>query len=395
MVACSGGLDSTVLIHAISHLQLNATILHVNYHLRDEESDLDQAFVSELGENLGFSVQIEDCPKSLLYGNGINLQQAARSFRRKFFDAWTAKSDQHVVLLAHHSDDQVETFFTQLARGAGIFGLGGMLVEKGQIIRPFLSIPKSTLEEFAKKEGISWREDRSNKSANYLRNRFRNVFLPALERENPDLRKSVLILQAAFRQEQEIILSSIQDLLNDWEEEQQILLDKWKALSFEQKLAFTKVAGFEKWIIDRIDAAEHLEMSSKIEFGFSSLIKVKNALKQVDPRQPKKLWEFKIESIEFLPKSFSKDEIFLDPTKLNGKLQLRMATKEDYIHPVGMKGKQQVFKILKDSGIPSQERKHVQILCDEETTLWIPGLKISKKALANAHSSSIIQVSLR
>lgn len=395
LVACSGGLDSTVLVHALASLNIPMTLFHVNYHLRGDESNLDQAFVESLGKTFDCPVQIEHCPKNILYGDGINLQQAARTFRRTFFEEWTAKSEQHVVLVAHHADDQVETFFLQLARGAGIFGLGGMHPEQAQMIRPFLELTKSDLERYAVDHKITWREDRSNKENDYLRNRFRNVFLPEMEKAVPELRKSVLILQEVFRTEQETLITSVQELVNDWEKDQIIILSKWKKLTFEQKMAFTKALGFEHWLIERLDTSERLQLSATIDLGFTSLVKVKNALKQVNKESEKKLWEFKIEGIEILPKSFSKDVIYLDSSKIVGTLRMRFATADDVIHPIGMKGKQNVFKILKESGITKQERGFQQVLCDDQQVLWIPGYKISRKAIATDSCSSILQISLK
>lgn len=395
LVACSGGLDSTVLVHALARLNIPMTLFHVNYHLRGDESDADQILVESLGQSFNIPVQIEHCPKNILYGEGINLQQAARTFRRTFFKEWTAKSEQHVVLVAHHADDQVETFFLQLARGAGVFGLGGMHFEQAQMIRPFLELTKSDLERYAVEHEITWREDCSNKENDYLRNRFRNVFLPEMEKAVPELRKSVLILQEAFRKEQEALIKSIQELVNDWEMAHIIHLPKWKKLTIEQKIAFTKALGFEHWLIERFDSSETLQLSATIDIGFTSLVKVKNALKQVNKPSEKKLWEFKIESIEILPKSFSKDVIYLDTNKISGTLKMRFATADDVIHPIGMNGKQSVFKILKESGIPMQERGFQQVLCDNQKVLWIPGYKISRKAIATDSSTSIIQICLK
>jgi tRNA(Ile)-lysidine synthase len=173
LVSCSGGLDSTVLLHGIVQLGIRPKVLHINYKLRGAESDADEAHVRTLVEYYQLESQIVSCPKERLKGAGINLQAAARDFRRTFYQEWTAKSKQHVVLLGQHADDQIETFFLQLFRGAGMQGLGGMYPERQQLIRPFLNLTKEDLKEYAHSEKVTWREDHSNTEVNYLRNRFR------------------------------------------------------------------------------------------------------------------------------------------------------------------------------------------------------------------------------
>jgi tRNA(Ile)-lysidine synthase len=105
------------------------------------------------------------------------------------------------VCTAQHADDQIETFWLQLTRGAGMKGLAGMQVLSNQVFRPFLKWHKQDLLRAAQELDLKWREDQSNNSLVYRRNLWRKQLLPDLEKQIPDLKASTLLLQNYFSKE--------------------------------------------------------------------------------------------------------------------------------------------------------------------------------------------------
>jgi tRNA(Ile)-lysidine synthase len=192
-VAVSGGADSVVLLHIFhrlaAQLQIRPVVLHVNHHLRGQESDGDEEFVRSLAERLGLPVFVEQAPA----GSG-NLEQEVRNLRRHFF-LRLMKQDYTVerVALGHTRNDQAETVLFRLVRGSGLAGLAGMRIKTPEgFIRPLLTSSREEVRKWAEAEGLAWREDSSNADLRFARNRIRHEIIPELARHfNPNV-QSVL-----------------------------------------------------------------------------------------------------------------------------------------------------------------------------------------------------------
>lgn len=192
VLGVSGGLDSVVLLHLCSRLSrempLRIIVAHVNYHLRGKASDLDEVFVSKLSFLLNIVSEIHSGEIS----SKSSLQDQARRIRYAHFEKVAKKHRCSKVVLAHHLQDQVETFLIKLIQGAGVQGLKSMEAEsffskksKLKVLRPLLPFSKEELREFARSEGLKWREDASNQKEDYLRNSVRLSLLPAFEKLSP------------------------------------------------------------------------------------------------------------------------------------------------------------------------------------------------------------------
>lgn len=389
-VACSGGLDSTVLLEVLVQLGYQPTILHVNYQLRGEESEKDEAFVRELAQKHQLEIEVVRCPKTRTKGKGINLQDAARAFRQELFQSFIQKSPDHRVLLAHHRDDQIETFFLQLMRGSGMFGLGGMHTERNGIIRPFLEISKAHLKHFAENNGILWREDASNQKNDYKRNQFRNIVIPQLVESNPRLLDSIELIQAAFRSKQQEIETDLNPKLERWKKQCCISFEEWGNLSIEHQITCCNYFKWPLWILERIQELKTAKLSAKIDK--SQLFRTKDGFSWNSNFAEIMQWEFKSQEVEFLPTHFNPWEVYLDPEKCIHPITLGFAHTSDTISRIGVNGRSKVFKLLKDSGIPEQWRNSYPIFRCGEEIIWIPGICVSKKHIADPTNNLIINI---
>ncbi|HEY6988132.1 MAG TPA: tRNA lysidine(34) synthetase TilS [Bryobacteraceae bacterium] len=183
-VAVSGGADSVALLHILRGLRSDLTVLHVNHHLRGEESDGDEAFVRELAQSLGVAVLVEHATPA-----PGNLEGEARHARRAFFLRSREEFGLVRIALGHTRSDQAETVLFRLLRGSGLTGLAGMrpITEDG-FIRPLLAIGREEVRSWAREQGLTWREDSSNADLRFSRNRLRHETLPELARTyNPNL----------------------------------------------------------------------------------------------------------------------------------------------------------------------------------------------------------------
>jgi tRNA(Ile)-lysidine synthase len=183
-VAVSGGADSVALLHILRGLRIDLAVLHVNHHLRGDESDGDEAFVRELAQALGLPILVEHATPA-----PGNLEEEARRARRAFFLRCREEHGLERVALGHTRSDQAETVLFRLLRGSGLTGLAGMRpVTDDGFIRPLLTIGRDEVRNWAREQGLKWREDSSNSDLRFSRNRLRQETIPDLSRTyNPNL----------------------------------------------------------------------------------------------------------------------------------------------------------------------------------------------------------------
>lgn len=395
LIGVSGGLDSIVLVHACLAHDLRPTLLHINYQLRGDESEADEQFVRQLAEKHQLKLQVERCPNEITVGKGINLQQAARDFRRTFFDEWIAQSPKHKVVLAHHADDQVETFFLQLARGAGLKGLGGMYENRDGYLRPLLNFSKQTLAEIAVSEQIAWREDASNQSLKYNRNKWRNVFIPFMEKENPTIKESVLLLQAVFRENYQALQATFRARHQAVIDHGQVLIEQWNAFTTDEKHVLCNELAWPSWAVVRMNELVDQQISASFLVGETTVFRTKSAIVWKKNQVISSLKSLVITIVDTLPEHFDKVSVYLDEAKVVGRLVLRKVTATDRISPIGMKGTQLVMKVLKDAGFSLQERADFNVVADKEKVIWIPGIKINRSSVADNNTKQILKITLQ
>jgi tRNA(Ile)-lysidine synthase len=188
LVAASGGADSMVLLHALRNRKI--VVAHFNHQLRGAASDADQELVEETVRKLDVPIVVGQWEPDVEAIRQHGLEMAAREARLGFLAQAAKKNQCRWVTMAHHADDQVETFFWRLLRGAGGSGLGGMTATAPfpghsdlQIARPLLKLRKAEILAHAKAEDILFREDESNTDPVHLRNRIRQRLLPLLREE--------------------------------------------------------------------------------------------------------------------------------------------------------------------------------------------------------------------
>ncbi|HEO4657187.1 TPA: tRNA lysidine(34) synthetase TilS [Streptococcus agalactiae] len=202
LIAVSGGIDSINLLQFLyqyqKELSISIGIAHINHGQR-KESEKEEEYIRQWG-------QIHDVPVFISYFQGIFSEDRARNHRYNFFSKVMREEGYTALVTAHHADDQAETVFMRILRGSRLRYLSGIkqvsAFANGQLIRPFLPYKKELLPN------IFHFEDASNASSDYLRNRIRNVYFPALERENNQLKDSLITLS----EETECLFTALTDL---------------------------------------------------------------------------------------------------------------------------------------------------------------------------------------
>jgi tRNA(Ile)-lysidine synthase len=274
-----------------------------------------------------------------------------------------------------------------MARSGGLRAMAGMQTYSHPYLRPLLAFKKQDIYDYAAIIQLKWREDLSNAKNTYNRNIWRNVLLPELESLYPSLSNDVYKLQQIFRRQ-----------TNDDRRDVQHLIPS-KNKDFHVPFKVLEVLNSTQWIefLDLLDIPKSLALSilklavgpnGKKIFINSNTTNYQIIWKESDgllfQTKSDKLPPptFKKHSVTELPKTFSKSSIFIDNSKIKGRISLRKIQTGDRINPIGIKGSKLVSNILKDAKVPRSKRKNIWLLVDEEKILAVVGYSIDKRAIA-------------
>ena len=414
MLAISGGIDSMVLLDLFKKLGFEIAIAHCNFQLRGQESQDDQAFIENYSKenNIPLFVTQFDT-KAFAEDFKLSIQVAARELRYKWFYALLEARKYDYALTAHHADDNIETFLINLSRGSGLEGFTGIPIQNDKTIRPLLNFSREEIEHYAKENNINWREDSSNASDKYLRNKIRQEIVPVLKSLNPNLLSS---FQNTFENLQQS-MSLVDDasrivyrkVVLDEENQKKINLKEllqlpnYKAYLYQWLNPF----GFKAWndIYNLVDSQSGKQIFSA---GFK-LLKDRDFLilspqTQTD-KQEKHLIHEEDQDVNFHIKlSFCKvstasnasnTTIFVDQNKLKYPLMLRRWEEGDVLYPLGMNGKsKKVSKFFKDEKFSLIDKENTWLLCSENQIVWIVGIRQDERFKIEPTTKQIIQIAL-
>jgi len=182
LIALSGGADSVALLHVLKALGYEVYAAHINHMIRGEEALRDEWFCVDLCRELGVRLMVykKNCPQYATM-HKLTMEEAARKLRYEALENALQTFDCHKIATAHTQNDNLETMLMRLIRGTSSYGLRGIDMQRGYIIRPLLEVNRDEIESYVKKHALEYMEDSTNKDVSYLRNRVRHMLLPELE----------------------------------------------------------------------------------------------------------------------------------------------------------------------------------------------------------------------
>lgn len=414
LLATSGGLDSMIMVDLFHKLSFDMAMAHCNFQLRGIESFEDQNFVqnyADANEIDVFTTQFDTTTFAKDFK--LSIQVAARELRYSWFYELLETKKYDYILTAHHADDNLETFIINLIRGTGLEGLTGIPAQNGNIIRPLLIFSRQEIEQYAKENNIEWREDSSNTSDKYLRNKIRHNVVPVLKELNPDFLSSFLKTQV-FLHESKTMAEDASILVY-----QQVAEEKGEEIHFDliklKKLPNYKAYLYEwlnefkfsAWedIYDLVDGQSGKQVFSE---GFR-LLKDRDYLILCPINNEDEIEEYYIfkdqKEVKIpLNLSFSKvadistisnTTIFVDEDKLWFPLVLRRWKYGDKFQPSGMEGKsKKVSKFFKDNKLSLIEKENSWILCSENQIVWIVGFRQDERFKIGNRTKKILKIQL-
>nr|MBX2821492.1 tRNA lysidine(34) synthetase TilS [Rhodothermaceae bacterium] len=433
LVGVSGGLDSMVLLNLLRDLACEVHIAHVNYQLRGEESDGDEAFVASYAaeKHIPYYVRQAD-PELKESERGRSFQEVARKLRYVFFKDVAEKQGIEHIAVAHHQDDQAETVLLKLVQGSGMEGVAGMkpkrrlAPESGiQLIRPLLNQPREAILAYAKEKGIPWREDASNRSDAYKRNVMRNRVLPLLKEHfgqsvTANLARSATIFQGYWRHSLQgelerrfkkccprpdrLIMHALSEqppvwikrillqFLYTWMPGKEVsyhMVDALLDLSFAQvgrKITFsTGTVWRERTHLVFVPAGASYESAHVFElpdFSEGGTLAFDGGKLDifVHINQPESLTQT------------SSNVILVDKHALVPPLTVRQWNAGDRLIPFGMSGHKKVSDLLTDAKIPSHQRASTYVLEAAGEIIWVLGLRMADPVKVTEATKEIVRI---
>jgi tRNA(Ile)-lysidine synthase len=410
VVGVSGGLDSVVLAHLLMKLEYGIELAHINYGLRGEESDRDEAFVRQLALEWKLPVHVKkiDAAKSSVK-EVRNIQEWARELRYQWFQEIIQEEKLirkgrpgSYIVVAHHADDQAETILQNLVRGSGLNGIKGMLPKRKLVCRPLLFAEREELEQYAKEEQLTWVEDSSNATDKYNRNKIRQQLLPLIKEIYPDSIRRIYLNSrnfqslAAYTEQQ--VGRSLKKLIQVKGEEQWLPVRKWKLSAGGRYLLFEwlHAVGFSADQVEQAIALMDSQSGQSISNGEFQLLKNRNWL--ILSRREEQLNEWLVLEKEEGEISFAggrlswkqeewKGQTIPDDSSmalLNAKdiqfpLLLRKWAVGDYFYPLGMPKKKKIARFLIDQKISRSDKEKVWVLETGKKICWVVGHRIDDR----------------
>ncbi len=375
--AVSGGTDSVALLVALYLLRENLGITleaaHFNHRLRGEESDGDEAFVKALCDR--YEIPLHLGSGEIVPGKK-GLEAAAREARYAFLRGLPGK-----IATAHTADDNAETVLLHLVRGTGLKGLGGIAPMNGRVIRPMLTVTRREVELFSAEYALPHREDSTNATDLFLRNRIRRKVMPLLAQENPSLAETMSTMALGLREDEKYLSQMAGEALPAVTE----LREMHPALRVRALERFLKENGVPEPEKRHIALMEQLVFSDKpsarADFPGGVVIARRydtlEALGEAQPL-PERVLEGGLELPELGLRAVcvAAEEIVNTPDTFTvvprGKMVIRSRCPGDRILLSG--GTKSLKKLFIDRKIPARQRNQIPVVCDEAGILGVYGI---------------------
>jgi len=427
VVAVSGGVDSMVLLDALIRLEprlgLRLHVVHVHHGLRGKAADLDAAFVVAEAARRGVGVSVARLDPGARQ-RGTSVQVWARDARYRCLETVRQRVRAAWILTAHTQDDQAETVLLNLLRGTGARGLAGIPVSRDRILRPLLGVSRAEVEAYAAARRIAFREDASNASDAYRRNRIRHHLLPLLAKEyNPRILESLAALAALLREDEAaftvpvsaLVAAGVQELRRGVQLDiarfrsappavaRRALQEAFRAASREDAPGLTRrhlqaLLGLltRDAVVQLPGGFQATRSYESVRIGprpVSDAIRRRCAIPQPDPSpevsvQPGRWTPWaplacrlrvrRVSAGTIASASRDRRRVAMSPAVLRGPLSLRGWQPGDRFRPLGLRGQKKLQDFFVDAKVPRRQRARIPLLLAGGRIAWVVGQRIAE-----------------
>jgi len=423
LLCVSGGIDSIVMLDVLHKGNWNISVAHCNFSLRGDESDGDENFVRDTCQKYGIKFHIiKFDTNSYAREHKVNTQIAARELRYNYFFELKKEFGYDKIVVAHHLDDSIETFFINLFRGTGIKGLSGINDSRNGIIRPMLEVTRAQISDYAISNGLSHREDSSNSHDHYLRNKIRHHIIPAIVSISENFRETMFGNLSRLYDAEKFIETQIDDIKN------RICSSDGKTInisSIKNNANFGFIIfrilhpyGFSSEVIAQLEKSIQSSETSKWYYGERKRILLEKDLISIIDMDtdnntininPNRIDDSKaiiieedsilietihinqIENYKHTPKSVA----LVDKSKVNFPITIRRWKAGDRIQPLGMRGSKTIGDFLTDRKISIADRSNIMVVEDySKKIIWIAGLQLDDYFKITSDTTYVIKLDI-
>ncbi|MFR9619983.1 MAG: tRNA lysidine(34) synthetase TilS [Rikenellaceae bacterium] len=419
LLTVSGGVDSMVLLDLFARSDYEIGVAHCNFKLRNKESDEDEELVKRRAEEYGvphYNIRFDTTAE--MERTGESMEMAARRIRYAWFNELCDTHGYTVIAIAHHANDSIETFFINLFRGTGLRGLTGIKTQLGRVVRPLNFTTRKTILEYASTNHIPYREDSSNRSTKYLRNKIRLGLIPRMLEINP---KFTYMMEGNIRrlsEAQQFITSCIDQIaevaITEEEGIYTLHIDRIadnKSRWFVIYEVLNSRFGFKSDVVDslynalndnvsgrRVYAKDYVAYTDRKDILITRIDD--NDTCEIEVRQgmqrafcANSVLHFESMVID-LVESFDLGEnvALIDADKLEYPLVLRRWSDGDTFTPLGMSGHKKVSDLLIDLKVSMPDKNRQFVLTSAGKIVWVVGRRIDDHFKVEGQSENILKI---
>lgn len=429
LLALSGGKDSMALLYFLNRNEYKVSVAHCNFQLRGEESEEDANFIRAycLDRKIPCYIQNIDTAE-YAEKKGISIQEAARETRYEFLEKVRLAINAKYILTAHHLQDNIETLWFKVAKGTGIKGLRGIKPKSGVLVRPFLGLSVDQIFSYVKGRNIPFREDSSNASTKYTRNKIRKEILPVLHEVNPMLEKTMRKHFERWREMELLHLAMLEMAMKKLFDYRNgviyIPIAKLNNLAYKTSLLYSILEKYGFNTADVEDLIQSMESNKEVKVFKSithKLLKDRKflILQNIENEEDNKyhLIQKNTSKISFHAhqKMFIKQKpisklsklkkgashCYVDADKISFPLILRRWEPGDYFYPLGFykesgkPSKKNMGKFLRDLKTDALEKERTWVISTESKIIWVVGIRPDERFKVTENTKHFIHFELK
>ena len=419
LLTVSGGVDSMVMLSLFVRSGYRVGVAHCNFQLRGVESEEDEELVRREAEKYGvpwYNKRFDT--KGEMERTGESMEMAARRLRYAWFDELSREHGYTVVAIAHHIDDSIETFFINLLRGTGLRGLTGITTHAGKLIRPLMFASRKDILEYAVAQHIPYREDSSNRSTKYLRNKIRLGLIPRIREINPKftdlMRRNIerltdtqLFIDAAVAHMREDVVTQADGIATIHVERIEAAYPR----NFAVYELLSSQYGFKGDVCDALCRALSEAATGRRFYAREYVATVDRGRILVERIAPGDACEVTVEqgtqrsycgNMVLYFEACDIDDIraydvpeqvaLLDADLLRYPLRLRRWREGDTFIPFGMEGRKKVSDYLIDRKVSLPEKQRQFVLLSGDEIVWLVGRRIDDRYRLTDRTENVLRI---
>jgi tRNA(Ile)-lysidine synthase len=415
LLAVSGGADSMVMLHLMNVLEYEIEVAHVNFGLRGDESDEDQRFVESICKQLNIKFHtIKFDTKAISEQRKKGIQLVARALRYDWFEEIRKERKCKFTATGHNQTDNIETLLINQLRGSGIHGLTSIPILRAAIIRPMLAFSADEIRDYAKERNVKYRDDSSNASEVYLRNKIRHNIIPVLRDIDSDIENR---------------FSKNSKEVKEWVEILDYLLEKdakklvTSSANGELTIPISKVRSYPQahlflyHILNKysfnhdqckdilnsetgsVFSSENYRLSTNRDHWIlqkaKNTVRIQRRISDVGTHSIEGfLLHLSLIGVEEVNFSSVQNITFYDADKVNFPLTMRNWKEGDEMQPLGMKGHKLLSDIMTDAKVDIHLKNEIPIICSNSTILWLAGIRQSEIGKITSSTKRVLMMVL-